>query len=511
MTIVDHASDDKLKRKPVMASLGVNYHNACFPHPDPECKDTMKAGVLKRFVSQPPTPNPIKLRKLKRFVRRWVRKNLTPLASTSDVSVESWLASTNYPLWRKQQLLKKWNKIGGKLERKHYAVKSFMKMETYPEFKHARAINSRTDEFKCAVGPIFKLIEKEVFSLPYFIKKIPMRDRPSYIRQRLYRDGKIYYATDYTAYESHFTKEMMETIEFELYDYMTQYLPDHDKFMGLMKNVLAGWNMCHFRDFTVKVRAKRMSGEMCTSLGNGFSNLMCLLFLCEENGCTDIACVIEGDDGLYTGEGNLPTEQDFLEIGFTIKMERHENLNTASFCGLIFDEQDELNITDPIAEIISFGWTKSEYVRSKDIKLKQLLRSKALSLAYQYPGCPIVQNLAFYGLRVTTGIKINKNMETNMWHYDQLTEAMEYYKIHGIAPVQIPMRTRLLMQSVYGISLYVQREIEKYFDSLTEIQVLRHSLIDMFTSRYAKDYFYTYCSPMDIKSTSLNFPIQTFK
>lgn len=82
-------------------------------------------------------------------------------------------------------------------------------------------INSRTDEFKTLTGPTFKLIEKQVFANPWFIKNVPVRERCDYIVERLYKPGMKYYSSDYTSFEALFTPEIMRVVERELYHYMT--------------------------------------------------------------------------------------------------------------------------------------------------------------------------------------------------------------------------------------------------------------------------------------------------
>jgi hypothetical protein len=88
----------------------------------------------------------------------------------------------------------------------------FVKDEGYDSFKHARGINSRTDEFKVRVGPIFKLIEKEVFKLPCFIKKVPLDRRAEYILDMMGETGP-FLVSDYTAFESLFTRDIMSRVE----------------------------------------------------------------------------------------------------------------------------------------------------------------------------------------------------------------------------------------------------------------------------------------------------------
>lgn len=460
------------RRPPVMVSLGPHLAWSAPPHADPSDPYTTATGVLKRFASEPPKPIPGGLRKFRRFVEKWCRRNLTPLAPDVDTSVETWLASTDYPEWRKAELRTKWEACLNIRDptKRYMECKSFAKDETYPTWKHARAINSRSDEFKCAVGPIFKLIEKEVFKHDAFIKKIPVRDRPQYIIDKLKRDGHKYIATDYTSFEALFTPEVMESCEMVLYEYMTRLIPGGDEFMELVRDALLGVNVCSFKEFTTQVRGCRMSGEMCTSLGNSFTNLMLMLYVCHKKGCRDVAIVVEGDDGLCSMQGRfLPTAKDFADLGFIIKLEEHDSLTTASFCGLVFVEEDMINVVDPLKVLNNFGWTTARYARCGDGIKRDLLRCKALSLAHQYPGCPIISSLAQYGLRATRGRDIRSFVERTrhlpQWEREKLLSAMS----GDLTPLPVPPATRLLVESLYGISVETQLQMEKELDEKDDL------------------------------------------
>lgn len=462
------------------------------PHPDPSDRETMRAGVLKRFLMQPPQPSAEKRERLRKFVQEWIEKNMTPLEPTSDTSVPTWIEKTNYPRWRKEQLLEKWKKISDPKDKRHFKVKSFMKDETYPEYKHARAINSRTDEFKTMVGPIFKLIEKELFKLDWFIKKVPLIDRPKFITERI-GHGRKFFASDYVAYESHFTRETMELIEFQLYDYMTQLLPDANLFKFFVHNVLGGTNECVFKFFEVQVKATRMSGEMCTSLGNGFSNLMLMLFECSEKGCTGVTGVVEGDDGLFTADGELPTAEDFARSGFTIKIELFDRLSDASFCGLIFDPKDQVIVTNPLPELASFGLTTGRYARSSHRRKMELLKCKSISLAYQYGGCPILTSLAKYGLRITKNYRAKAGY-MNEWERAQFLEAKLYSK--GVIR-EVPRNTRLLVERLYGITIETQIRVEEYLDSLEVEMELEIPALDHLIPQHWKHYWFFYATQIE--------------
>lgn len=491
--ISDVKGGDKSYRPPVMVSAGPILEGAAMPHADQTDSATTAAGARKRFVNKPPIGCRVKKRAFRRFVRRWIRKNLIPLSPQTDTTCGTWLDSTDYPKWRRDELMAVCEDLGDwdNLNWEDTFCKSFVKDEVYPEYKHCRIINSRTDRFKVVVGPIFRLIEKELFKLPWFIKRIPTADRPNYIMDRVWSPGCKYFATDYSSYEAAFTSELMEACEFELYLYMVSRLPNGLKWFAIVKAVLAGETRCVFKRFYVIVLATRMSGEMCTSLGNGFTNLMISLFVFTTLGYSmdQIAGVVEGDDGLFRISAAVPTEKDYEDLGLIIKIELHETISTASFCGLIFDETDRLNVTDPLEVLATFGWLSARYARAGRSKKMALLRCKALSLAYQYPGCPIIASLARYALRMTRSYSIDgvllKDRTMSMWERTQLLEAVR----HPIVEIKTPINTRLLVESRYGITIAQQLLIEKELDEKQDLHPIQAVCIRDWIPKQWKHYY----------------------
>jgi len=506
------------KRPVVQISLGPVVVGAVRPHPDPLDPDTTIAGVRHRFLKKPLPCEGALLKKFRRHVRRECRKEFVPISADADVSVEQWLSHTDYPDWRRKELRVQWDGVASMWDpdksHRYFRCSSFMKDEDYPTYKHARAINSRSDVFKCAVGPIFKLIETEVYRHKAFIKHVPVSDRPDYIMNYLHREGAKYIATDYTAFESLFVRELMEACEFELYSYMTQYLPAGGEFMRLVNEVLGGLNLCVFKDFRVAVEATRMSGEMCTSLGNGFSNLMLMQFICSEVGCREVLGVVEGDDGLFTMVGTPPTAADFARLGLVIKLEVHDTISTASFCGLVFDPMDRVNIADPRKVLTNFGWAQRNYARARSSKLIVLLRCKALSTAYQYPGCPIIAELGWYGIRVTPRTASNKLKRTisRKGQFDSYTrEKILAAYICGNIPRKVPPRnTRLLVERLYGITIEVQLSIESYLCSLKMIQPLDHWSFRMILPPLWYEHAARYSFASDRLDVNLEIPAESY-
>lgn len=470
--------DCPVKPRPIVAvSLGPILMGTTLFHTDPGDRDTMIAGALKRFLARLPRINTPLVRRFNRHVRRRLREEFVPLCEFHDFSIETWLAASNYPDWRKQEILAAWEENYTVLnDEKTWKVKSFMKDEGYMDIKHARGINSRTDAFKALVGPLFHAIETVVFQHPVFVKYVPVRKRAEYLWDSLWTPEGKYIATDYTTFEASFIRVLMMSCEFELYLYMLRHTPEFLTMLFVCWVIIGGRNVCTFRYFIVWVFATRMSGEMCTSCGNGFSNWMLCDFVCHESG-TNYVGRFEGDDGLARIWGSPIQEGLFAELGMKIKLLHEPELSEASFCGLIFDPVDKAIVTDPIKVLASFGWGKAEYRGSRDDVLLQLLKAKSLSFLYQYPGCPIITELAKYGLRMTLDKKIRKTiLERYGWKRDVLEEALAQ-DVEQLMDTNIGMNTRILVENKFGVSVEVQLEVEAYLRNKVDLEPLLLPLI----------------------------------
>lgn len=358
--------------------------------------DTLKCGFEKRLLRELPTPNRKTLAQFTDFVRKYVSK----LPMARDIPFDEWLDSIeNINEQRKAQLRESHELLrGGRPTRRQAShIDTFGKTESYPEFKHCRMINSRSDAFKAYSGRYFKAIEEIVYELPEFIKHVPVPDRPARI-QGLKRAGLRYYENDFTAYESHFTAELMDICECALYRHCLKWCSEDAEFLC---RTLTGVNRMRTRSgVSAKVLARRMSGDMCTSLGNGFTNLMLVKFIAFKKQGT-VEGFVEGDDGLFACNFEMSSD-DYLELGFTVKIVEVDDPCHAHFCGMIFSENGEI-IRDPFKVCQTFGWTSSLIGASKPI-MYQLLRAKALSSVFETPQCPIVGAYARHALDVTSGV-----------------------------------------------------------------------------------------------------------
>jgi len=462
---VKHANfyDDHL---PSVKQVGIGMYVKGLTPPTPDTCDpmTMLQGAYARVAKDMPSPTRSSLERIERETDDFCRRFLVPLSPSRLVetreAVIAWLESSQYNQERKNELLSVYDDYVGCLCLTVQALNcnGHGKRETYLKFKQARAILSRTDLFKTVVGPAFKLIEEAVYSHPSFIKHIPVKDRPDYIMTMFDGCPGPFFVTDYTSFESSFSPEVMQSCEVRMYNYMLQNFP---RLSSLISRVLPGWNRCVFKYFTMWIPGRRMSGEMCTSLGNGFTNLILARCACKGDP-EQLRIVVEGDDAIMYHPEGFDT-QFFTDAGFIIKIERVSNVLMSSFCGLKMS-RDMCSMTDPRKVLLNFGWTHSKFMLSRPAVKLGLLRAKAMSLLYEHPRCPILSVLAIRALELTSDIK---PVFGDSWREKQKADECKLYEKWSLVENAkgISEACREAFDEEYGISRTLQVDIESYLRS----------------------------------------------
>lgn len=381
-----------IPRAPVAASLPVCFSFA-MPKPCPNYPPNVVIALLKRSGTKPPESSTIILKAMSNFVQSFCEHHFVPLEYDS-LDFDVWVEQINQSRARKDELIKEWysNPEGCPLlDATLCEILSFIKDEFYEMFKAPRAINARADWFKCFCGPFFDAVSKQVFHMQYFIKTVPVLERPEVIMDELYDMVSKVLNMDATSYECHFTEDVMQSIEFVLYRFMGSKNARVGERVEKILKVLAGTQKLSFKDVSAEVKATRQSGEMNTSLGNGFTTVMLNLFIAWIRS-TKIRLFAEGDDNLSAWQipELAPTKEDWEEMGWIMKVEEPSSVCEASFCGNVFDPLDRIVVTDPRPALASFGWTGKRYVNANRNTKLQLLKSKGLSMAHQYNGCPLL-------------------------------------------------------------------------------------------------------------------------
>lgn len=356
-------------------------------------------------------------------------------------------------------------------------VKSFIKDEFYEEFKYARTINARDDWFKVYSGPVFHAIEKILFKRPEFVKYVPVAERGKFLRDRL-QFCRYFAETDFKSFESSFVREVMEACEFQLYDHMLKKHPLQLSKMLYIKSVLSGKNNMKFKGFKLWVEAVRMSGEMNTSLGNGFSNLMLQKFFSHYNGLNAVE-VIEGDDGAI-GYYELPPDpvKFFNRLGFTLTYGIKTDLSNVSFCGITCSS-DGTHMVDFRKPLLAHCWIKSPYKSANISKILAIVKGKCLSLFDRVPSCPVVSAFNAWVFKLCG--KGRSRLAVGSTKYE-IQRYLHCRKNISCSPGKISLRTRQEYAVNYGISVSEQLELEALFNKAGNQMVWHPLFVKLFNN-----------------------------
>lgn len=472
-------SIQRRQRRDVATSLGADCVKFAPFIADYTDQETVLNGAKYRFLRETPKIDRELMQEFRLFCRDYVRKTFDPI-KPCEVDFEDYLAGTHYTLRKKETLRNLKEKACGVPQRVVY--KSFGKSEFInineitdggidEHLKNVRCINGPEDRWKVFVAPLIHAVEKKVCKLKYFAKYIPVKDRAQVIYDTLASYPGPYYVTDYTSFEASFSQLVLEASEGELYDHMLQHFDERRDVIRQM----CGIHKMKYRGFTVSVPGVRMSGDSNTSLGNGFTNLMLTMFMCKKMGL-EFHGFVEGDDGIFVFSGQ-PDFTIMRRLGFDIKLEPHQTLFTTSFCGLMLS-RSLAQYTDPVYEIVKFGWSTSAQRNSKKKSvLYGLLRAKALSLFYCHPRCPMVTTLALKFIQLTQEYK--PIFGTGFWEKKIVEETIKFEHDAQIEfDKGITDADRADFNSLYHITPEIQVAFERYVSGLDKIQQLDHWSID---------------------------------
>lgn len=441
---------------------------------DPHDQKDLECGYRKRIIPEMPVVDQSILGDFRMFVSSYLAKHLVPLPHLSDKDrdtlFESWVSKQqSYSKTRKSQLRTAYLSVKDKpLEEKDYYVKSFIKREFYEEPKFPRFINSRSDRFKARVAACIHLIEDQVYHLPQFVKHKPITSLP----KDLANLSKYSYIleTDYSSFESGFNPFYVDSCECQLWRYMLQNNPD------LLEDVLK----CYYQvvegvmiprierlyndEFEARVQGSRMSGDMWTSLGNGFSNLMNVSYFANKRN-ENFDGFVEGDDGIFGMDHPFMNKADYESLGFKIKMEYVHDLNETCFCGNLFDLKDQKTVISP-EQIARVFWTcNAQYLTGPDRFRTGLLRSKAMSLNVTGKFTPIAGPLSE---KICSILGSGLVVSHDKWKFENILKYFDWNDVKS----SVPISSRLLYQSKFGITVEEQIMLERLINNANSISDL---------------------------------------
>lgn len=452
-------------------------------------------GIQKR-VAHPVVYDGHLMQAFKMFVSNFVKRyEPLPEVKFSHENLDSlWLDQANYTLNEKAQYhkcLQTYLDFQGTTEDfteryqdKLYLCNSFIKREFYGEFKEPRIINARPNLFKAIIAPVIKEIEHRVIYNDHFIKgKTPQWAAKR--MQGIFDKFKFAYETDYSSFEGSFSHDVLNACEYVLFKHMLANNPIH---FHILKKIY--FNKSRLQLGTsgkMRMQASfdgsRMSGDLWTSLGNGFTNMMLFLFALKHsvNRHTlphlDYDYMFEGDDGFFAT--TVPINTDIIRrLGFTLKLKTGTDVNHLSFCSICVGP-GALPVLDFNRAIEKFGWDHHEQV-IKDYSAKttryekELMRSKAMSLLAVAPGNPIVQPLALKILELTEGVRVRDSTFT-WWDWEKIRLLKT-----SLQPIEITQEMRLFYQARFNVSVKHQLFVEDIIKQQTSIRfVLPLTRIDV--------------------------------
>lgn len=404
-----------------------------------------------------------------KFVKKTIIKKLPVLEAglVFEELMEEWLLNSKYNSKRRQKMRELADALlsNKKDIKKIYHMTSFIKKEFYSELKEPRIINSRSDEFKSLVGPFTHQIEKLVMREHYIKHKLP-----SDVAQQMNDMATKYpllYETDYSSFEGSFDRELMEHVELAMMEHVLQNYP---WILSIIKRAYSKKNflrykVCEGNFASCQFEGSRMSGDMWTSLCNGFTNYCLVSYFAwkaqQDVGYFDYDFIVEGDDGFIAT--SYPLRFDLAaELGFKLKCEAKHDINDLSFCGIcefngrlvpdihtILNKYGYVHTTNIVRGIKNANNSRKQLKRTRD-----LIHSKALSLLAQSAGIPVLQAVAQQQLKLG-GKFVPKYVD--WWE----SEVYDFSQVTQMTSLPIEDGMRKFVETRFEISVKHQLAIEK--------------------------------------------------
>lgn len=450
---------------------------------DTKQESNMIRGLCKR-IGKKMDYDVQEIRRFGQFVQDFIERHYEPLPSiepTHEFLDEAWLDGSKYNRVEKakfHKLFDEWQE-GNFEEKRLLECKVFIKREITPETKEPRIISSRTDMFKAVVAPYIRKVEDAVYD-EHFIKHC----HPDEVQRRVRRVTDAYqylYETDYSSFESSFSIPYIREVETRLFRHM---LRNNPKIWSIVEKACSGSNVLVCPWMWVEMPGSRMSGEMWTSLANGFSNMMMIHYMASRvpaDRPVDYDFLVEGDDGLIGTTTPLDTSI-VRDLGFTLTLREGAHLNDLSFCGMIVGPDRRL-YCHPDNTLIKFGRTTDPRIVNARKKpwftelLKSDLRTRALSMSVYCGSNPVMVEVINKSLELTRGASIR--MEALDYWESDILEVQKYWNEDTKRLPLPPAESYEFVEDIFGVDTKTLKTIGMEVDSQEGMCFsIRHRLED---------------------------------
>jgi hypothetical protein len=368
---------------------------------------------------------------------------------------EEWLAKWPHPEHRKQEI--RYARDVAYVSRRQSDFKVINihgKREAYTAFKILRSINARVDPYKALSGRWFKWLEKFVFELKQFAKKVPYRKLAQKVT-RLTNQWPYVYVTDYSRFEASITETIMRLVETQVY--RAAGIPE--EYIEPLLGVQILVNKKH--KIRIRTKAYRQSGDMVTSMGNGITNYVLCDTVCTEHGI-EWDGLFEGDDGII-GTNKPISSEWFSDYGFVIKLEAEVEPGRLGFCSRYFSPNGTYFMSP--FRIVKHGWSFTCPTNAGRNLRSEIWKAKNLSIACEFPRSPIAWAFAIkyagegrilYDWWLYTkllGMGVQVKLKKNWMYLEGVPEILEptavdraeYFSIFGVSPAsQIDIERQIM-------------------------------------------------------------------
>lgn len=482
--------------------------------PIPDFKSTVNQvlSYYKRCCADLPDPVPKMWRRLVRFNKSQIRSRVTPIPENVPLdydeytllptfeTLEYWLRHANMRECDRVAYRKEWHRLMElspsrktpmARSTKFWRLKSFLKNEHYETYKYPRGIQPRDLGPNMIFGPIMHAIEMQLFHEnadpdnegyyrpssrnPEFVKSLTMDQRAAYLLTKFDGQNNLF-GTDASSFECLMRSHVQLDIELPM---MKAHLANRPAAARVLDWVYHNITACtceiagqygQSRGLRYPLLDMRCSGDMQTSLGNGWCNMIFLKFAFSRAAhCSpdQITVVCEGDDGLIAAPKCEGIERIFTELGLTYKFDRYHNVRLAKFCKIVIGEGGLLR--EAIGPMAKAGWIDLKYARSSPKVHAGLLRMKALSFIHSYPRCPILSAWCLRVLELTADAKTVCerliSRERNSYYREETARALKS-KLPDEVGVVVD-NDRRLYEEAFGTPPDVQIRIEQDLEVMT--------------------------------------------
>jgi hypothetical protein len=426
-------------RIPSAEKMGLTVSACVPPKLDTQHTETLFAGCQHRQAcTVPPVTATLKEQKeLRRFVFLFLKKFVSQLKPEDVESYEVWAQRQKDDRDSLDRANKEQEKYlpGQKLPERFTDAACFGKDEHYPEVKPARGIAGRSLHIKCRYGRFMAALDRVLGKLKFLVKGL----NASEIRGRMlemFRTTDEFAENDFSSFEASITTKIIRLCECQLFRHVFQHVMPKE-LVDEICNDAAGKHVFRYKGFSVTIAGRRRSGDLWTSSGNAFTNLMLICFCLWKMGITfdQMRVLVEGDDSIVQIK-DIETYCGLFErisgaFGFRSKVCTSPMLATTSFLQKRTTPDGRYELKDWRKILATFGWSKQKHVGMSRAKLLVLFRARSYSLAYQFPRHPILYALAKSCLRLTAGVKLPMEWlrkQLDLYEFEVLERSVSFFR-----------------------------------------------------------------------------------